>query len=192
MVDSQSFTLYWKHVPYNSCTSLIQILYLHFYIPRSTPGIWTNLSTEELKFESPSKWNSYEGFNLDRWWDDLHSPPMTRFEWGPLKTSELKEGSRRRPGSQQPKAKPIPVIIITITLPVPIGVSSLPLLLLLLWEASRWQPPTQPAGSAGLTGNPGGNLCRVSVNPLWYRVCVVCFPECSQPIRWVHLSLGGP
>ena len=24
---------------------------------------------------------------------------MTRFEWGPLKTSELKEGSRRRPGS---------------------------------------------------------------------------------------------
>ena len=27
MVDSWIFTLYWKHVPYNSCTSLICILY---------------------------------------------------------------------------------------------------------------------------------------------------------------------
>ena len=33
----------------------------------STSWIWTNPSTEGLKFESPSKWNSYEGFNLDHW-----------------------------------------------------------------------------------------------------------------------------
>ena len=37
----------------------------HFYIPGLTSWIWTNPSTEELKFESPSKWNSYEGFNLE-------------------------------------------------------------------------------------------------------------------------------
>ena len=37
----------------------------HFYILRLTTWIWTNPSIERLKFESPSKWNSYEGFNLE-------------------------------------------------------------------------------------------------------------------------------
>jgi hypothetical protein len=35
-----------------------------FYILGLTPWIWTNPSIERLEFESPSKWNSYEGFNL--------------------------------------------------------------------------------------------------------------------------------
>ena len=30
-------------------------------------GIWNNPSTETLKFKSPSKWNSYEDFNLEHW-----------------------------------------------------------------------------------------------------------------------------
>ena len=36
-----------------------------FYILRLTSWIWTDRSTEGLKLESPSKWNSYEGFNLE-------------------------------------------------------------------------------------------------------------------------------
>ena len=40
----------------------------HFYIlNRLTSWIWTDPSTEELKFESHSKWNTYEGFNLEHW-----------------------------------------------------------------------------------------------------------------------------
>ena len=38
---------------------------VHFYILGLTSWIWTNPSTEDLGFESPSKWNSYEGFNLE-------------------------------------------------------------------------------------------------------------------------------
>ena len=45
----------------NSCTSIIWVLYFSFYILRLTSWIWTNPSIERLKFESPSKWNSYEG-----------------------------------------------------------------------------------------------------------------------------------
>ena len=56
---------YWKHVPHNSCTSLIWVLYFHFYILGLTSWIWTSLSTEGLKCENPSKWNSYEDFNLE-------------------------------------------------------------------------------------------------------------------------------
>ena len=37
----------------------------HFYILGLTPWIWTSPSTEALKFESPSNWNSYEDFNFD-------------------------------------------------------------------------------------------------------------------------------
>ena len=37
----------------------------HFYILGLTSWIWTDPLTEELKNESPSKWNSNEGFNLD-------------------------------------------------------------------------------------------------------------------------------
>jgi hypothetical protein len=39
----------------------------HFYILRLTSWIWTSASTEGLKFESPSKWNTYKGFNLEHW-----------------------------------------------------------------------------------------------------------------------------
>ena len=59
------FTLYWKHVPYNSCTRLIRAFVFHFYILGFMSWIRINLSSEGLKIESPSKWNSYEGFNLD-------------------------------------------------------------------------------------------------------------------------------
>ena len=36
----------------------------HFYILGLTSWIWINPSIEELRIETPSKWNSYEGFNL--------------------------------------------------------------------------------------------------------------------------------
>ena len=39
----------------------------HFYTLRLTTWIWSSPSTEGLKFKSPSKWNSYEGFNLEAW-----------------------------------------------------------------------------------------------------------------------------
>ena len=39
----------------------------HFYILGLTSWIWTSLSTEGLKFESPSKWNAHVGFNLEHW-----------------------------------------------------------------------------------------------------------------------------
>ena len=47
---------------------------LHFYILRLTSWIWTSLSTEELKCESPSKCNSYEDFNLEHWSHRIASP----------------------------------------------------------------------------------------------------------------------
>ena len=40
----------------------------HFYILRLTSWIWTSPSTQRLKFESPSNWNSYEGFDLEHCW----------------------------------------------------------------------------------------------------------------------------
>ena len=69
MVDSwfYSHCTSWKHVPSNSCTMLIWAFVFHFYILGLMSWIRTNLSFEGLKFESPSKWNSYEGFNLDHW-----------------------------------------------------------------------------------------------------------------------------
>ena len=40
----------------------------HFNILGLTSWIWTGPSIdEELKFESPWKWNSYEGFNPEHW-----------------------------------------------------------------------------------------------------------------------------
>jgi hypothetical protein len=39
----------------------------HFYILELTAWIRTNCSSGGLKFENPSKWNSYEGFNLEHW-----------------------------------------------------------------------------------------------------------------------------
>ena len=44
----------------------------HFYIHGLTSWIWTNPSTKGLNFESPSKWNSYEGFNLEHWHHELY------------------------------------------------------------------------------------------------------------------------
>ena len=44
----------------------------HFYIHGLTSWIWTNPSTKGLKFESPSKWNAYEGFNLEHWHHELY------------------------------------------------------------------------------------------------------------------------
>ena len=45
-----------------------------FYILGLMSWIWTNPSTEALKFKSPSKWNSYEGFDLEDW---LETPKLT-------------------------------------------------------------------------------------------------------------------
>ena len=50
--------------PYDSCTRLIKSFVFHFYILGPTSRIWTNPSTEELKFESPS---IYEDSNLEHW-----------------------------------------------------------------------------------------------------------------------------
>ena len=44
-----------------------------FYILGLMSWIWTSPSLERLKFENPSKWNSYEGFNLDHWPPPLQS-----------------------------------------------------------------------------------------------------------------------
>ena len=86
-VDSWFFTLYWKRVPYDSCTSLIWVLYYnHVFLD------WTGPSTEALSFKSPSKWNSYEGFNLE------HCRPVFNIEafnalqtwFGPSKYTSLK------------------------------------------------------------------------------------------------------
>ena len=43
----------------------------HFYIRRLTSWFWTSFSTEGLKFKSPARWNSYEGFNLEQCVDCL-------------------------------------------------------------------------------------------------------------------------
>ena len=51
----------------------------HFYVLRLTSWIWTGPSTEELKFESPSKRKSYEGFNLEHCLDDI----IFKFIWHP-------------------------------------------------------------------------------------------------------------
>ena len=60
------------HIVLEICTTLFMYKFnmsfvFHFYILGLTPWIWTSSSTEELNFESPSKWNSYEGFNLEHW-----------------------------------------------------------------------------------------------------------------------------
>ena len=65
MVDSWLFTLYRKHVPYNSCTSWIWVLYCISIFLDWRLGFEPTLQLKGLKFESPSKWNSYEGFNLE-------------------------------------------------------------------------------------------------------------------------------
>ena len=71
---SQFFTLYWKRVPCNSCTSLIWVLYSISIFLDWRLGSEPNPSVEWLKFESPSKWNSYEGFNLEHCWAPFFLP----------------------------------------------------------------------------------------------------------------------
>ena len=44
-----------------------------FYVHGLTSWIWTNISTDRLNFESPSIWNSYDGFNLEHYNQPPHS-----------------------------------------------------------------------------------------------------------------------
>ena len=58
------------HIVLKTCTIIIhaKVQYesvIHFYILGLPSWIWTHPSIEELKFESPSKWHSYEGLNLE-------------------------------------------------------------------------------------------------------------------------------
>jgi hypothetical protein len=43
----------------------------HLYILGVMSWIWTSATTEGLKFETTSKWNSCEGFNLEHWSQEL-------------------------------------------------------------------------------------------------------------------------
>ena len=57
------------HIVLEACTILFMHKFhmgfvFHFYILGLTSWIWTNSSIEGL-YESPSNWNSYEGFNLE-------------------------------------------------------------------------------------------------------------------------------
>ena len=49
----------------------------HFYILGLMFWVETDLSTEGLEFESPSKWNSYEGFNLEHCMQTAQRPPRS-------------------------------------------------------------------------------------------------------------------
>ena len=60
------------HIVLKTCTILVMhkfkmSLVFHFYVFGLTSWIWTNPSTKGLKYENLSKWNSYEGCNLDQW-----------------------------------------------------------------------------------------------------------------------------
>ena len=80
----------------------------HFYILELTSWIWTSPSTKGLKFASPSKWNSYKGFNLEHRFQDrpkkkgaILKPSSPRLE-GKREEREMcvcrhgKKGRRRR------------------------------------------------------------------------------------------------
>ena len=65
------------HIVLDTCTiSCMHKFNMSFvfqiYILGLTSWIWTRPSIERLNFENPSKWNSYEGFNLE------HSPKWTK------------------------------------------------------------------------------------------------------------------
>ena len=58
------------HIILETCTTWFMqkfnmSLVFSFYILGLASWIWTNPSTEGVKLESPSKWNYYEGFNLE-------------------------------------------------------------------------------------------------------------------------------
>ena len=72
----------------------------HFYILiRLTPWIWTNISIEGLTFESPWKWNSYEGFNLQHWWWCDNSGWLAW--WGWMKTMTGMDEANGREGKRE-------------------------------------------------------------------------------------------
>ena len=58
----------------------------HFCILGLKSWIWTNSSTERLKYESPSKWNSYEGFNLEHCIDATKAQALLPLKLGPSPT----------------------------------------------------------------------------------------------------------
>ena len=66
----ETYTIYFMH-------KFNMIFVFHFYILGLMPWIWTNFSVEGLKFESPSEWNSYKGFNLEH----CSIPPLLRSEY---------------------------------------------------------------------------------------------------------------
>ena len=58
------------HIVLETCTRSFMhkfnmSLVIHFYILGLAYWIWTNPSIEAMKFENPSKWNSYESFDLE-------------------------------------------------------------------------------------------------------------------------------
>jgi hypothetical protein len=58
------------HIVLETCTiwflhKFTMSFVFHFYIFGLMSWIWTNPLIEAPKFESPSKWNFYEGFNLE-------------------------------------------------------------------------------------------------------------------------------
>ena len=76
------------HIVLKTCTIEVMRMFnmsfiFHFYVLGLTSCIWTSPSTEALKFETPSKWNSYEGFNLEHC---LQATPWTGLA-GPLRES---------------------------------------------------------------------------------------------------------
>ena len=70
------------HIVMETCTTWFMHKFnmsfvFHFYVFGLMSWIWTSPSAEALKFGSPSKWNSYEGFNLEHWVDVTHVDPLT-------------------------------------------------------------------------------------------------------------------
>ena len=60
------------HIVLETCTILVMYksntsFAFRFHILGLTCWIWTNHSIKTLKFDSPSKWHSNEGFKLEHW-----------------------------------------------------------------------------------------------------------------------------
>ena len=66
MVDFEFLTLTSKHVPYKTCTSLIWVLYIMSIFLDHRHGFEPTFQLKGCNLRArPSKWKSYEGFNLD-------------------------------------------------------------------------------------------------------------------------------
>ena len=68
MVEFQVFTLYWKHVPYKPCISLIWVLYFISIFLDWRLGFEPAFQLKGWNLINPSEWDSYEGFNLEHRW----------------------------------------------------------------------------------------------------------------------------